>query len=190
MRLFSSAISMINEHSIIEKNNLFHIYKADILRKTPDVLFNKVPVFEKIDAIDYVEHAANAVSPSIADKDGDFWYMHTHQEDNLLVIIGTRIVELYSKEHGKVETFEVTSSYIKHNGKLIHEGMTVFGWPKYVFHRVKSGAEGSRSLNFAIYDDNFDIKTNFNIYTLNTTNGIFEIAREGFKDQEFNEVNN
>ena len=173
---------------ITYNNGMFHIIPAKLLRKTPDVTFNNVPVLPGLDAIDYVLHDANAKSPAIAGRENEtFWYMHTHQEDNLLVITGTRLVELYTKENGKVETFEVTKDYVKHNGKVIYEGMCMFGWPKYVFHRVNSGVDGSNSINFAVYDkDGCDLKTNFNIYSLNIETGEHTVQREGFRDQDFN----
>lgn len=65
------------------------------------------------------------------------WYMHPHQEDNLFVLHGTRYVELYMPEHGKVERFTIAPDYIEHNG--------------------------SASINLATHLEGFDIKTNFNI---------------------------
>jgi hypothetical protein len=171
----------------IIKNDTFFVISAEKLRETPSVLFNKVPVLPKIDSIDYVEHAKNAKSPAIKGKENEtFWYMHTCQTDNLLVIHGTRFVQLYSSLHKKVENFEVTANYVKHNGKIIHEGMSIFGWPKFIYHRVDSANDGSKSINFAVHDGDFDIKTNFNIYSLNTETGESEIARHGFEDQPTN----
>lgn len=169
------------------KNDVFFVIPAEKLRETPSVLFNKVPVLEKIDSIDYVDHGKNAQSPSIKGKEGEiFWYMHTCQTDNLLVIQGVRQVQLYSPIYKKVENFEVTANYIKHNGEIIHEGMAIFGWPKFIYHRVNSGEDGSKSINFAVHDGDFDIKTNFNIYHLNAQTGESQIARHGFEDQPSN----
>jgi hypothetical protein len=169
------------------KNGMFYIMPAKLLRKTPNVTFNNVPIVEHLDAIDFVKHEANAISPAIEGRSNEtFWYMHTHQADNLLVITGTRLVELYTKENNRVEYFEVTKDYVKHlnEDKILFEGMSIFGWPKYVFHRVNSAADGSNSINFASYDEEgCDIKTNFNIYSLNTETGEYKIEREGFRDQ-------
>ncbi len=171
-------------------NSMFHIIPVSILRQTPSVLFNNVPIIDNLSAIDYVEHGSNAISPAIAGRDNEtFWYMHTHQEDNLLVLRGTRLVELYTKENGKIETFIVTKDYVKHEGKIIHEGMSLFGWPKFVFHRVNSAEDGSQSINYASYygeeksKKDEIMKTNFNIYSLNTITGEYLLAREGSRDQ-------
>jgi len=153
-------------------------------RKTPNVGFFIVPeVVKGLSSVDQVRHAPGAVSPSFIGCDNRTpWYMHFHQEDRLLVYSGKRIVRLYSKEHGKIETFEVTPDYVKHGDKIIFDKPSIFGWPVNVFHRVES-PEGSISTNFAFHSEGFDIKSNFNIYYLDDKTGEFEVARDGFKDQ-------
>ena len=59
----------------------------------------------------------------------------------------------------------------------------VFIQKSNVFHRIKSGPEGSKSLNFAVRYEGFDIRTNFNIYDLDVDSGEYSVAREGHKDQ-------
>lgn len=39
-------------------------------------------------------------------------------------------------------------------------------------------------MNFAVHYEGFDIKTNFNIYDLDTETGKFEIIRAGHLDQQ------
>jgi len=154
-----------------------------LLRKTPNVEFYNIPhITDKIDAIDKVIHKKGAKSPTIKGDKNHYWYMHTNQEDRLLVHEGKRIVELYSKEHGKVEKFEVTSKNIKHDGKVIYNGQAILGWPKKVFHRVKS-PQGSISTNYAKHYSGFDIKINFNIYDLDEKTGEYKIIRNGHLDQ-------
>ena len=110
--------------------------------------------------------------------------MHTHQEDNLFVLHGKRYVELYMPKYGKVESFVITPDYISHNGEVILEGGGLITWSTGVFHRIESGEEGSASINLATHLDGFDIKTNFNIYDLNTQTGEYKLLREGYKDQK------
>ena len=55
--------------------------------------------------------------------------------------------------------------------------------PAGIFHRIISGIEGSISVNFAVRNDKFDIKDNFNIYNLCTTTGNYELLRDGNDDQ-------
>ena len=109
--------------------------------------------------------------------------MHPHQDDNLVVLHGTRLVDIYTKEHGRMESFEVKVDRITMNGKLKYNGPAMLVWPRMVFHRVESLAEGSSAINFAVHYDGIDMRTNFNIYDLDLKTGDFHIIREGFRDQ-------
>jgi hypothetical protein len=123
----------MKEKTVFE-NGMFHIIPTSILRKTPNVLFTKLPVFEGLGGVDHVIHQPFAQSPTIKDRqDEKFWYMHTDQEDNLVVFSGKRTVELYTKSHNKIETFEVTCDEIKRNGKTLYKGEAILGWSKNVF---------------------------------------------------------
>jgi hypothetical protein len=164
-------------------SNTYKILPADELRKTEDVLFHKVPLVDGVDALTRVEHGPGAFSPGSVDDVENPWYMHAHQEDNLIVFRGTRHVDLYSREEGKVLHFDVTPDKIILNGEVAHEGPAILSWPVNVFHRVRSGEDGSMSLNFAARSEGFDIRTNFNIYDLDTESGEFTVLREGHLDQ-------
>jgi len=156
-----------------------------MLRHTNKVDFFIVPeIVKKLSSIDQVRHQPGAFSPSMPDNDQDRpWYMHTDQEDNLLVFHGTRQVDLFTKKHGKIETFEATPDGLKHGDKIIYDKPCIFGWPTHVFHRVSS-PEGSISTNFALRSDGFDLRTNFNIYDVNIENGDFRVVRDGYLDQD------
>jgi hypothetical protein len=152
------------------------------LRSTPKVEFDIIPIIDELGSIDRVKHDPGAYSPSLPDSDEKPWYMHPNQEDNLIVFHGKRFVYLYTKDHSKTERFEVTPNYVKYGDTFVYEGRCLFGWPEGVFHRVHS-PEGSISVNFAKRSAGFDIKTNFNIYRLNTESGDYQVLREGHKDQ-------
>ncbi len=154
------------------------------LRNTPKVDFFVVPeIVKNLSSIDQVRHDAGAISPTFDGcPEEKPWYLHPNQEDNLLVYHGKRIVDLYTKDHGKVESFEVTPDYVKHGDKMVFDGPCVFGWPTNVFHRVYS-PDGSVSTNFAFHMDGFDIKTNFSVYSLDEGTGEHEVIREGHQDQ-------
>ena len=111
--------------------------------------------------------------------------MHPHQDDNLIVLFGTRSVDIYTPEHGKIETFKVTPDKVFKNGKLLYDGPAMLVWPCYVFHRVESFEEGSASLNFAVHYEGLDMDTNFNIYDVNTTTKDVKMIRKGIEDQKF-----
>ena len=81
-----------------------------------------------------------------------------------------------------MEKFEVTAHNIKHDGKVIFKGAGILGWPKKVFHRIKS-PKGSISTNYAKHHKNFDLKHNFNIYDIDVKTNKHILVRDGYKDQ-------
>lgn len=163
--------------------DLCFIIPLKILRNTPNVTFYIIPDVKKnLGAIDKVIHKKGAKSPMIKGDKKHYWYMHPCQEDQLIVHEGKRIIELYSRKHGKVEKFEVTSDKIKHNGKVIFKGAGILSWPTYVFHRIHS-PNGSISTNYAKHYSGFSIRTNFNIYDLNPKTGEYHVVRAGHLDQ-------
>lgn len=170
---------------IEEVKGLYKIIELSPFRKTEGVVFDLFPMdaVPKIDGIDRVLHSHSAVSPGPVDGVERPWYLHQHQEDNLIVLHGVREVDIYTKEHGKVEHFTVHPNKIYKNGELIVEGGAVLVWPTGVFHRIVSGEEGSASINLAVRHDGFDIKTNFSIYDLDTETGEYKVIRDGYKDQ-------
>lgn len=170
---------------IEEVKNLYSIIELTPFRKTEGVVFDLFPLdaLSNVGSIDRVIHNHNAVSPGPVGDVQRPWYMHPNQADNLIVLHGKREVDIYTKDHGKIEHFTVFPDKIYKNGELIYQGGAVLVWPCYVFHRIESGDEGSASINFAMHTDGFDIRTNFNIYDVNTDTGEYKLLREGFKDQ-------
>ncbi|MDF1618769.1 hypothetical protein [Petrocella sp. FN5] len=172
--------------NIIEEiEGLYQIIEFKTFRKTEGVTFDLIPLdtIASVDSLDRVLHKSNAVSPEPVGDVEQPWYMHTHQADNLVVLYGKREVDIYTPEHGKIEHFTVTANSVHKNGKLVYEGGAMLVWPRYVFHRIVSGQEGSASLNLAQHYQGFDIKTNFNIYKLDTETGDYEVLRAGHKNQ-------
>lgn len=163
--------------------NLCFIIPLKPLRATPKVNFFSVEgVLDGLSGVDLVIHEAGGKSPLIANDDTWYWYMHTAQEDKLVVHQGKRLVELYSVKHGQVEKFEVSQEGIIHNGKQVYAGAAILGWGEHVFHRVHS-PEGSLSTNYAKRLPSYDGDTNFNIYRLDTSTGEYSVARIGALDQ-------
>ena len=177
---------MLNEARILEEvPGLYRVVLLNLFRKTPGVLFDNVPTnaFAHIDAIDRVMHEPNAVSPGPVGDIRTTWYMHPHQEDNLIVLHGVRHVELYTKKHGRIERFAVSAAAITHQDRAVSNAPAMLCWPTGVFHRVISGPDGSAAINFARHHPGIDIRANFNIYELDTETGRFSVAREGHSDQ-------
>ena len=167
-----------------EVKDFYQIIPLHKLRRTPGVFFDNVPMacLPRIDAIDRVLHEKNAVSPGPVGEVAHPWYMHPHQADNLLVLSGTRHVDIYVQEHGLL-SFTVTADRIMQGETVLLAEPAMLVWPCKVFHRITSGPEGSAALNFAVHYEGFDIRTNFNIYDLDLATGVFRVIREGFKDQ-------
>jgi hypothetical protein len=167
-----------------ELPGFYSIIPLKQLRRTPGVSFDNIPMdfLPKIDAIDRVLHAQSAISPGPVGEVARPWYMHPSQDDNLIVLSGTRHVDIYIQDHG-MRSFTVTPDQIFEDGKMLFDGPAMLVWPRFVFHRITSGSEGSASLNFAVHYDGLDIRTNFNIYDLDVQTGEYRVIREGFRDQ-------
>jgi hypothetical protein len=168
-----------------EIKGLYKIIPLKLFRRTPGVSFDILPreIVPKVDAVDRVIHTGDAVSPGPVGEVLQPWYMHPHQDDNLMVLHGVRHVDIYILAHGKIESFVVTSDKIMQNGETIFEGAALLVWPRGVFHRIRSGNEGSASVNLATHYEGIDMRTNFNIYDLDIDTGKFKVIREGHLDQ-------
>ena len=161
---------------------LFHIVPLKKLRHTENVDFDIMSFAWEFNGIDIVKHKPGARSPGNANWKENLWYMHKHQEDNLITLHGNRFIELYTKEHWKVERFEISHECIKWNWEVILEWDWILWWPTNVFHRNYS-PDWSISMNFAMRNNEFDIDTEFNIYDLNTKTWEYDVVRVGKLDQ-------
>jgi hypothetical protein len=170
---------------VVEAPGFYRVIALKPFRKTEGVSFDIVPMeyLPALHGIDRVVHDHGAISPGAVAGVERPWYMHPHQEDNLLVLCGRRTVELYTRERGRVETLVVEPERVTSAGKTVCDRPALLMWPRLVFHRITSGDAGSVSLNFAVRDPDCDMKTNFNIYDLDTAAGTFKLIREGYLDQ-------
>jgi hypothetical protein len=178
----------VEKHELVfaEVSGLYRIIPLRVLRRTPGVSFDEVPreAFPRIDSMDRVFHEPGAISPGPVGDVENAWYMHPHQDDNVIVLHGTRHLEVYTPAHRKVESFSVSPHEVKKGGELLFDGPAMLVWPRGVFHRVRScEKEGSASLNLAVHYDGFDIRTNFSIYDLDPETGQYRVIREGHLDQ-------
>ena len=170
-----------------EVKNLYKIITLKELRRTKNVKFDVLDTsyIGHISGFDRVIHTPGAFSPGSVGNIEHPWYMHPHQEDNLMVLHGTRYIDIYTPEHGKVEHFSVTADKVCRGDDVCYDGAAMLVWPCGVFHRIISCPEhGSSSVNFAVRYDGFDIKTNFNIFDLDTKIGKYKVIREGHLDQQ------
>ena len=175
----------LQEENIISKKEwLFHIIPFTLLRHTESVDFHSIPYVDHINAMERVIHWDWAKSPWRVWEVLEAWYMHAHQEDNLVTISWVRHVELYHPvfSDGKIEKFEISKDYIKHNWKIICDGAWLLWWPTGVYHR-NSSIKTSSSLNLWIRFDGFDVETEFNIYNVDIANWKVSMLRKGSLDQ-------
>lgn len=168
---------------------MYRLLPLRILRQTTGIKFDEIPQCDipAIHGIDRVIHGPNGISPGPVKSVKRPWYMHTHQDDNLLVLQGTRYVDIYCPKNKTKSSFIVTPNKVYKNNKLYFNAPAMLVWPRGIFHRIISGSEGSISVNFATRHKGFDIKNNFNIYDLNINSGEYKLIRNGYEDQpDFN----
>jgi hypothetical protein len=170
---------------VVDMPGFFRVIALTPFRKTEGVAFDIVPMeyLPAIHGIDRVVHQRGANSPGAVAGVAQPWYMHTQQQDNLLVLGGRRTVELYTRARGGVAALVVEPDRVTIAGRTVCDRPALVAWPQGVFHRITSGEAGSVSLNFAVRDPGCDMKTNFNIYDLDTATGTFILIREGHLDQ-------
>ena len=166
-------------------SSLYRIIPLRILRRTTGVKFDEMVPSDipNIHGIDRVIHGPNSISPGPVNNVNRPWYMHTGQDDNLMVLQGTRYVDIFEPKSKQKASFIITPEKVFKNDKLYYDGPAMIVWPSGVFHRIISGDEGSISVNFATRNNNFNIKDNFNIYSLDTDTGYYELLKDGSEDQ-------
>lgn len=110
-----------------EVKGLYKIIPLISFRRTEGVRFDilTTDTIPHVDAVDRVLHDKGALSPGTVGGVKRPWYMHTHQEDYLMVLQGIRSIDIYNPEHAKVENFEVTAQYIKKNGEMFYDGRNI-----------------------------------------------------------------
>jgi hypothetical protein len=170
---------------VAEIEGLYRVIPLQEFRKTPGVSFDILPgrLVPRVDAIDRVLHEGGAVSPGPVGEVARPWYCHQRQDDNLLVLAGVRHVDIYTKRHGRMESFDVYHDRIERDGKIWYEGPAMLVWPCGVFHRIRSGADGSASVNLATHYEGWSIKDNFDVFDLDPATGEARVIREGWRDQ-------
>ena len=168
---------------------MYRLIPMRILRRTTGVKFDEMVPSDipTINGIDRVIHAPNSISPGpVEDCTPPVkrpWYMHPGQDDNLMVVQGTRYVDIYDPTKKQKASFVVTPDKIYKNNKLYYDGPAMIVWPAGIYHRIISGDEGSISINFSTRTSNFDLKTNFNVYDLCVMTGNSTLLKDGEEDQ-------
>tara|TARA_B100001094_G_scaffold254145_1_gene252796 strand:+ start:83 stop:631 length:549 start_codon:yes stop_codon:yes gene_type:complete len=164
---------------------MYRVLPLRALRRTTGIIFDEIVPSDipKISGIDRVIHSANGISPGPIGPIKRPWYMHPGQDDNLMVLQGTRFVDIYCPFRKKKESFVVTPDKVYKNDKLYYDKPAMLVWPAGIFHRIISGSDGSISVNLSTRTQDFDMKNNFNIYDLDVKSGEYRVIRNGFEDQ-------
>lgn len=168
---------------------MYRLIPLRTLRNTARVKFHEIVPSDipKIHGVDRVIHEPYATSPGPVDDCPNPvqrpWYMHSGQDDNLLVLQGERFVDIFCPVQKLLASFIVTPDKIYKNNKLYHDAPAMIVWPSGIFHRIVSGKDGSISVNFSTRTKDFDFSNNFNVYDLDVTTGNHRLIRDGADDQ-------
>ena len=131
---------------------MFEIVSYKKFRDTPSVRFFDITVPES-NVRDLVVHQGPAISPP--DSDRGYWqfYLHPHQEDNLLAIAGGRTFYLVN----------FTWNYPYHIVRL-ETDREILRIPRGTFHRSVSDKNGSTVMNQAVRDVEATVASEFRVY--------------------------
>ncbi|WP_218079887.1 redox protein [Anthocerotibacter panamensis] len=141
---------------------MFQLLSYKKFRDTPGVSFFDITIPDS-NVRDLVRHAGPAVSPP--DSADGYWqfYLHPHQEDNLLALAGGRTFYLVN----------FSWNYPYHIVNLEANG-EILQIPEGTFHRSVSNPEGSLVLNQAVRHPGADVKSEFRVYNSHTIPRLFQ----------------
>ena len=132
---------------------MFELLPYERFRDTPSVRFFDVTI-DTSNARDLVIHTGPAVSPP-NDSLTDAWqfYLHPHQEDNLLAVSGGRTFYLVNLAWEK--PFHIVR---------LDSGGDILRIPTGTFHRSISDPDGSVVLNQAVREPGISLAREFRVY--------------------------
>lgn len=133
-------------------STMFELIAYPKFRDTPNVRFFDITVAQS-NARDLVYHDGPAISPN--DTEEGYWqfYLHPHQEDNLLALTGGRT--FYLVNFSWETPFHIVR--LTANGDILRI-------PPGTFHRSVSDPSGSLVINQAVRDAGATIETEFRVY--------------------------
>ena len=132
---------------------MFELLSYERFRDTPSVRFFDVTVASS-NARDLVIHSGPAVSPPDDDETGAWqFYLHPHQEDNLLAAGGGRTFYLVNL------SWDVPFHIVR-----LESGGDILRIPPGTFHRSISDPDGSVVLNQAVREVGASLVREFRVY--------------------------
>ena len=132
---------------------MFELIPYTRFRDTPSVRFFDVTIPDS-NARDLVVHSGPAISPPNAEESGAWqFYLHPHQDDNLLAASGGR-------------TFYLVNLAWEHPFHIVRldSGCDILNIPRGTFHRSLSDPDGSVVLNQAKRNSNVCVEREFRVY--------------------------
>ena len=132
---------------------MFEMIPYERFRDTPAVRFFDVTIGSS-NARDLVVHSGPAISPPNHSESGDWqFYLHPHQEDNLLAASGGRTFYLVNFAWEK--PFHIVR---------LAAGGDILRIPPGTFHRSISDLDGSVVLNQAVREEGASLSREFRVY--------------------------
>ena len=132
---------------------MFELIPYERFRDTPAVRFFDVTIGSS-NARDLVIHSGPAISPPNHSESGDWqFYLHPHQEDNLLAASGGRT--FYLVNFAWKQPFHIVR---------LAAGGDILRIPPGTFHRSISDLDGSVVLNQAVREEGASLAREFRVY--------------------------
>lgn len=160
---------------------MFELISYHKFRDTPGVRFFDITISDS-NARDLVIHEGPAISPN--DSPEGYWqfYLHPHQEDNLMALSGGR-------------TFYLVNFTWEHPFHMVRleTGGDILRIPPGTFHRSVSDPNGSTVLNQAVRDAQAVVSREFRVYNSGKIRPLLEVTSSklyapimhGFEQQEW-----
>ena len=146
---------------------MFELIPYTRFRDTPSVRFFDVTIPDS-NARDLVVHRGSAVSPPDAEESGAWqFYLHPHQDDNLLAASGGRT--FYLVNLAWEQPFHVVR---------LESGGDILNIPSGTFHRSLSDPDGSVVLNQAVRKSGVCVEREFRVYDSSKIPKLYEVTSQ------------
>jgi hypothetical protein len=147
--------------------SMFELISYHRFRDTPKVRFFDITIATS-NARDLVVHEGPAISPNNSAEGLWQFYLHPHQEDNLLALSGGRTFYLVNFSWAK--PFHIVR---------LESGGDILRIPPGTFHRSVSDPNGSIVLNQAVRTENATVEREFRVYNSGDIPRLYQATSQG-----------
>ncbi|WP_346292845.1 redox protein [Sphaerothrix gracilis] len=151
---------------------MFELIDFNKFRDTPNVRFFDITI-DRSNARDLVFHDGPAVSPHNSTEGSWQFYLHPHQEDNLLAVSGGRTFDLVN----------FAWAYPYHRVRL-EANRSILRIPPGTFHRSVSDRKGSLVINQAVRSAQATLQNEFRVYNAYNIPRLRALLSSGLRPQE------